>query len=184
MRTLKLFLALSIAILTSSVSGTAQSYASNETVSSQTIERQAYKKIRYLPYYDVFDNITVSVSGSTVTLGGKVHSLSTRKQAERVVKNIAGVTGVINNIDDLPPSPMDDRIRRAAYATFVNRGPGQYFSDLNPDVRIIVENGRITLEGFVVRKSDSNTLNILANGLSGVFEVTNNIVVGRDSRRS
>lgn len=184
MKNLKLFLALSIAILASSVVTIGQNYASNVTISPQTIAREAYKKIRYLPYYDVFDNITVSVSGSTVTLGGKVHSLSTRKQAERVVEDIPGVTQVINNIDNLPPSPMDDRIRRAAYLTFIDRGPGQYFSDLNPDVRIIVENGRITLEGFVTRKSDSDTLNILANGISGVFEVTNNIVVGRDSRRS
>ncbi|HVF46760.1 MAG TPA: BON domain-containing protein, partial [Pyrinomonadaceae bacterium] len=61
----------------------------------------------------------------------------------------------------------------------VDRGPAQYFSDRNPDVRIIVENGRMTLEGVVSSRSDSNTLNILAHGINGVFEVTNNMVVGK-----
>ena len=134
-----------------------------------------------MPYYGVFDNIEYSVSGSTVTLTGKVYSLGTKSAAARSIRDIDGVSNVVNNIDSLPPSSFDDRIRREAYRTFTSRGPSQYFNELNPDVRIIVENGRITLEGYVYRKADSDLLNILANGISGVFEVTNNIVVGKRS---
>jgi hypothetical protein len=86
---------------------------------------------------------------------------------------------VVNHIEELPPSPMDDRIRREAYLTFLQTGPAQYFGHPNPDVRIIVKNGRLTLEGYVNSRSESDTLNVLAHGVSGVFEVTNNLVIGK-----
>jgi len=163
----------------SAVSVTAQNFAPKASVMPLTLEQKANKELRKLPRYSVFDHITVSVSGSTVTLSGKVYSLGTKNQAARFVEDIDGVSEVINNIDELPPSLFDDRIRRETYGTFTSRGPGQYFSEINPDVRIIVEGGRITLEGFVYRKSDSDLLNIIANGITGVFEVTNNLVVGK-----
>ncbi|MEQ1923082.1 MAG: BON domain-containing protein [Pyrinomonadaceae bacterium] len=160
----------------SAVSVTAQSFAPK---ASLTIEQKVNKELRKLPRYSVFDHIAVSVNGSTVTLSGKVYSLGTKNQAARFVKDIDGVSEVINNIDELSPSSFDDRIRREALRTFTGRGPGQYFSEINPEVRIIVDRGRITLEGFVYRKADSDTLNILANGINGVFEVTNNLIVGK-----
>ncbi len=163
----------------SAVSVTAQSFAPGASVSTLTLEQKANKELRKLPRYGLFDHIVVNVNGSTVTLSGKVYSLGTKNQAARFVKDIDGVNEVINNIDELPPSSFDDRIRRETYRTFTSRGPGQYFSEINPDVRIIVEGGRITLEGFVYRKADSDTLNILANGIGGVFEVTNNLVIGK-----
>lgn len=185
MRKLKNFLTLSIAIIALSfVTASAQSYSTSSQKPGRSIEQQIYKKLRGLPYYGVFDNITFQVSGSNVILGGKVYTLGTKRDAVAAVREIPGVSQVINNIDELPPSPYDDRIRRQAFLEFTNRGPGQYFSTINPDVRIIVEHGRIILEGFVTRQSDADTLNILANGINGVFKVTNNLVVGRDLRRS
>ncbi|MBK7393910.1 MAG: BON domain-containing protein [Chloracidobacterium sp.] len=161
------------------LSVTAQSFAPRASVTPLTLEQKANKELRKLPRYSVFDYIEVEVNGSTVTLTGKVCSLGTKNQAANFIKDIDGVREVINNIDELPPSSFDNRIRREAYHTFTNRGPGQYFSEINPDVRIIVERGRITLEGFVYRKADSDTLNILANGIDGVFQVTNNLIVGK-----
>ena len=169
-----------VAVIGISVIGVgAQNVSRNSVQSDVVIAQKAYSKLRSLPRYGVFDHITVDVKGSTVILGGKVITLGTKSAAARAVKNIAGVTEVVNNIDELPLGSFDDQIRREAYRSFVTRGPGQYFSELNPDVRIIVENGRITLEGYVYRESDSNLLNILANGVSGTFKVTNNLVVGR-----
>jgi len=177
MRKMRSFIFAIIAITSVSAIGVIAQTPS--AASAQTIERQVYKKLRGLPYYGVFDNITASVNGSTVTLYGKVITLGTKSAAARVVGDIPGVAEVVNRIEDLPPSGVDNRIRLEAYRTFVNRGPAQYFSTINPDVRIIVEHGRITLEGFVSRQSDSDLLNILANGISGVFKVTNNLVVGK-----
>ncbi len=180
MRKIQSLLLAIIAVIGISVVGAnAQGSAASSIQSSKSIEQRAYSKLRGLMRYGVFDNITIGVQGSTVILGGKVITLGTKREAANAVKEIPGVTEVVNNIDELPPSPFDDRIRREAYRTFVTRGPGQYFSELNPEVRIIVENGQITLEGYVYRAGDSNLLNILANGVSGAFKVTNNLVVGK-----
>ncbi|MEQ1606921.1 MAG: BON domain-containing protein [Pyrinomonadaceae bacterium] len=185
MKTLKKYLALLLAVIAFSVAGvSSQTFANPVEKPAKTIEQQVYSKLRGLPRYGVFDNITFQVKGDTVVLSGKVITLGTKRDAAAAVKDIPGVKSVVNNIEELPVGSFDDRIRRAALVTFTNRGPGQYFATINPDVRIIVENGRITLEGFVSSRSYANTLNILANGINGVFQVTNNLVVGRDSRRS
>lgn len=152
----------------------------------QTVtERQIFKKIISLPYYGVFDHIAYKVDGNTVTLSGKVLSLSTKKDAERVVKRIDGVETVINNIDELPLSSFDNSIRRQMIQSFYRNGGSlyRYLQEPNPSVRIIVENGRVTLEGYVANKSDSNLANILANGTSGVFSVQNNLIVGKEQDR-
>ena len=145
------------------------------------LEQKIFKKIIALPYYGVFDHIAYKVEGSTVTLYGKVASLGTRKDAERAVRRIEGVETVINNIQDLPPSGFDNSIRRQLARAFYTDGGSlyRYLQEPNPSVRIIVENGRVTLEGYVSNKGDSNLANILANRASGVFSVRNNLVVGK-----
>src|SRR5438445_11133318 len=148
------FIAITIAfIVLAVVSAPAQTYVSSKKYvnknSDKSIAQQVNHQIRMLPYYGVFDHITYQVNGSTVILSGKVHSLGTKRDAGAAVKRIAGITRVVNNIDELPPSSFDDQIRRQALSTFANKGLGRYFWEVNPDVRIIVENGRITLEGYV-----------------------------------
>ena len=180
MRKVRTLLFVIVAVVGISVVGiNAQNVGSNSIQSSTAIAQKAYSKLRGLPRYGVFDNITVDVRGNTVILEGKVITLGTKSAAARAMKDIPGVAEVVNNIEELPLGSFDNQIRREAYRSFVTRGPGQYFHELNPDVRIIVENGRITLEGYVYRESDSNLLNILANGVSGTFSVTNNLIVGK-----
>lgn len=162
----------------------ANAQSSKRPVSGRALEQKIYKELLRLPNYGMFDFINFQVNGSTVVLDGKVNSLGTRRQAARVVRDIPGVTSVINNIDDLPPSGFDDRIRRAAYREFARSGLSRYLWENRPDVRIIVENGHLTLEGYVSNRGDHNLFNILANGISGVFSVKNNLVVGRDRYRS
>lgn len=181
MRSIKKYFALSLAVVALSVFGfNAQAFAKP----AKSVEQQIFSKLRGLPRYSVFDNITYQVNGDTVVLSGKVITLGTKRDAAVAVKDIPGIKNVVNNIEELPVGSFDNRIRRAALITFTSRGPAQYFSEINPDVRIIVENGRLTLEGYVSSRGDANLLNILANGINGVFEVTNNLVVGRDMRRS
>jgi hypothetical protein len=178
MKILRSFLFLIVALIgLSMVNVSAQSYAPAQAGSVHSMNEQVYHKIRGMLHYNVFDNITWQVNGNTVTLSGKTVSLGAKSEAGAVVRDIPGIT-VVNNIQELPPSPADDRIRRAAFFEFTNRGPAQYFGYPNPDVHIVVENGHITLEGYVARKSDSDTLNVLAHGIPGVFTITNNLVVG------
>jgi hypothetical protein len=181
MRIIKNFLALSIAILAFSfVSVNAQRY---EVVPGKqpttAIERQVFKKVISLPRYGVFDHIAFQVNGGVVTLYGKVASLGTKRDAESVVRRIPGVTEVVNRIEELPPSPMDNQIRYSVLRRLANSaGMWPYLAGPNPQVRIIVDRGHVTLEGYVPNRGTANTMNILANGVSGVFSVTNNLVVG------
>ncbi len=183
MKVLKHFLILSIAILGFSiVDAQAQSFFTDgKTV--QTIERRVFKELIKLPYYGVFDNLKYKVDGDTVTLYGKVVRPLTKKQAEDSVEDIKGVRNVINNIQVLPLSGFDDSIRRQTLRTFADRGLYRYLWEPNPSVRIVVDRGRIALEGYVANRGDYNLMNILANGVSGVFSVENNLVVGKEIAR-
>ncbi len=155
------------------------------TVNAQTstkgltdLEKKVRKQILMLPNYGLFDHIAYKVDGGTVTLYGKTASLGTRKGAERAVKRLDGVIEVVNNIEDLPPSSFDNQIRRQVVREFVGTGGVYpYISGVNPQVRIIVENGRVTLEGYVPNKGTSNLMYLLANRVPGTFAVTNNLIV-------
>src|SRR6185369_4852499 len=152
--------------------------------SPRTMEQQINKQIHMVSNYGVFDYITFQVNGPIVTLTGKVNSLGTKSEAAALVKRVPGVERVINNIENLPPSSFDDAIRRNTLRTLAAGGLGGYFWEANPDVRIIVEGGHVTMEGFVMNSGDANRANILANGVSGVFSVQNNLVVGTSPYRS
>src|ERR1044071_6856626 len=124
MKRFKYLLILAIAILGFTFTdANAQNYSANRP--SNGLEQKIFKKILTLPYYGVFDHIAFKVDGSTVTLYGKVASLGTKKNAERAVKKIEGVETVVNNIENLPPSPYDDRIRRQLLRTYAD-APGLY----------------------------------------------------------
>jgi len=140
------------------------------------------KEVRHelvmLPYYNVFDNLAFKVDGSTVTLLGQVTRPTMKSDAERVVKNIEGVEKVVNNIQVLPLSPNDDRIRMAVYRAIYSQPALQrYGMQAVPPIHIIVNNGNVTLEGVVASEADKNIANVQANGVPGVFSVKNNLRV-------
>ena len=140
------------------------------------------KEVRHelvmLPYYGVFDNLSFKVEGFKVTLLGQVTQPTLKSTAGNVVKAIEGVESVDNQIEVLPLSPNDDRIRRAAYRAIYGRAPlDRYALQAVPPIHIIVKNGNITLEGVVANEGDRNMANIKANGVSGAFKVVNNLQV-------
>jgi hyperosmotically inducible protein len=138
------------------------------------------KEVRHelvmLPYYSVFDNLAYKVDGNTVTLFGQVTRPTIKSDAERAVKGIEGVESVQNNIEVLPLSPNDDRIRRAVYnAIYSQPGLDMYSMRSVPTIHIIVKNGHVDLEGAVATEGDKDRAGIAANGVPGVFSVTNNL---------
>jgi hyperosmotically inducible protein len=177
------FIALTLAILALSfVSVNAQSFS--KAGANRALEDQIQKKILMLPYYEVFDHIAFQLNNGTVTLSGKVRNATNKDSAERSVKKLPGVTNVVNNIEVLPVGSFDERIRRDLYRTLSNSGGlSRYLWTVNPSVRLIVDRGHVTLEGFVANRGDYNTMNILANGVSGVFSVTNNLVIDNERAR-
>src|ERR1022692_2503688 len=125
-----------------------------------------------LPYYSVFDDFQFTVDNGTVTLAGDVTRPVLKSDAENVVKRIAGVTNVVNNIKVLPLSSFDNRIRVATYRSVMGA---------NPSIHIIVDNGHVTLKGVVANQGDKNLAYIRANGVPGVFSVTNDLLVAGNS---
>jgi hyperosmotically inducible periplasmic protein len=133
-----------------------------------------------LPWLSVFDNLEYQVDGSQVTLSGQVTQPFLKDEAEDAVKRIAGVTQVVDQIEVLPLSPYDNSIRRAEYrAIYGYPSLSRYGMGTLPSIRIIVNNGRVTLAGIVDTQADSDTANIRANGVPGVFSVTNELQLTR-----
>src|SRR5215471_14653111 len=138
-----------------------------------------------LPFYGVFDNLAYKVDpDGSVTLLGQVARPTLKSDAEKSVKRIEGVEKVVNNIEVLPTSPNDDRIRRAVYrAIYGNDVLSQYQLRAVPPIHIIVKNGNVTLEGAVARSMDKQVAGVQANGVSGVFGVTNNLQVEEEEKK-
>jgi hyperosmotically inducible protein len=143
------------------------------------IAKQVRHELLMLPYYGVFDDLAFRVDGNTVTLMGAVTRPTLKSDAEAVVKRVEGVEKVINQIEVLPPSPMDDRIRLAEYRAIYG-DPAlstKYGYRSLPPIHIIVRNGHVTLDGVVASKADKDLINIKANSVPGVFSVTNDLQV-------
>jgi hyperosmotically inducible protein len=143
------------------------------------IAKEVRHELVMLPYYGVFDNLAFKVDpNGTVTLLGQVTRPTLKSDAENVVKDVEGVTKVVNQIQVLPLSSTDDRIRIAEYrAIFGQPGLDRYAMQAVPPIHIIVDNGKVTLEGVVANQGDKDRAGIQANTVPGVFSVTNNLRV-------
>jgi len=144
----------------------------------QRIQKEVRHELLMLPYLDVFDNIAYKVDGYNVTLVGQVTRPTLKSDAEHVVKGIEGVEKVDNQIEVLPPSSMDDRIRIRLYrAIYGYPSLQKYDLGVNKPIRIIVKSGHVSLEGVVDNDADKNVAGIRANSVSGIFSVNNNLRV-------
>jgi hyperosmotically inducible protein len=142
------------------------------------IGQEVRHELVMLPYLGVFDNLAYRVDGNAVTLFGQVTRPTLKTGAERVVQRIEGVDRVDNQIEVLPLSAHDDRLRIGLYRAIYGYTPlNRYALPVLKPIRIIVKNGNVTLEGVVDRETDKNLVNIRANGVHGVFSVTNKLQV-------
>lgn len=144
----------------------------------QRITKEVRHELAMLPYYSVFDNLAYRVDGDTVTLLGQVTHATLKPDAQAAIKNIEGVDKINNQIEVLPPSPLDDRLRIALFRAIYGSPSLQRYAIENiPPIHIIVKNGHATLEGVVDSEADKNVANLQANSVPGVFSVTNNLRV-------
>ena len=145
---------------------------------SARIVREVRHELVTLPYYGVFDWLEYVVQpDNTVVLRGQVVRPTTKSDAEARVKDIEGVSGVVNEIEVLPLSGQDDRLRRALYrAIYGSNSPlFRYAIQSVPPIHIIVKNGRAVLKGVVATKGDANLAYIKARGVPGLFDVKNEL---------
>jgi hyperosmotically inducible protein len=152
--------------------------------SAAQVDARLVKRIRHelatLPYYGVYDWLEFEVRpDNTVVLRGQVVRPTTKSDAEARVKDIDGVKGVINEIEVLPLSPQDDRLRTALYRTLYNWDSPlfRYATQSIPSIHIIVKNGRATLKGIVDSKGDAQLAYMRARGVPGLFDVKNELQI-------
>lgn len=156
----------------------AGAYQAGSSRGAERITREVRHELVMLPYYGVFDDLAFKVDGSTVTLMGQVTRPTLKSDAENVVKRIEGVEHVKNEIEVLPVSPDDNRIRRAVFrAIFGDPTLDRYAIQAIPPIHIIVKNGHVDLVGIVATEGDKNIAGLRANGVPGVFSVNNDLRV-------
>jgi osmotically-inducible protein OsmY len=183
--------------------------ASAQDVDDEAIARiagQIQSEIQKLPNYGVFDDIGFAIAdgGKKVILRGQASRPTLKTSAENVAKKIEGVEEVVDEIEVLPLSSMDDGIRARVYAAIYghpslsrynpNRGtpmwitPGRIAAGITNDpprgnhpIHIIVDKGNVRLEGVVDTIGDKTVAGIQANSVSGVFKVDNDLVATRGS---
>lgn len=142
--------------------------------------RQVRHELATLPYYGVFDWLEFEArSDNTVVLRGYVTRPSTKSEAEARVKEIDSVKGVVNEIQVMPPSPEDDRLRVALYRQLYNWDSPlfRYATQAIPSIHIIVDRGRATLKGIVSSKADAQLAYVRARSVPGLFDVKNDLLV-------
>jgi hyperosmotically inducible periplasmic protein len=146
----------------------------------ESLKSEIRHELVMLPYYSVFDWFEAEVQADgTVILNGAVRQPTLKKDAETKVARVEGVTRVSNNIDVLPLSNFDDDLRLRMYrAIYSSDSPlFKYAIQSVGPIHIIVNNGHVTLKGVVDSQADADIANVKAHGVSGAFEVRNELQV-------
>lgn len=125
-----------------------------------------------------FNSITLQVRDGVAAIGGVVVEPVDKQDAIGLVANTPGVRGLVDNLKVAPLSPMDWSIRRNMYAAVYGSPVAtKYAIDPGKPIRIVVVNGHVTLTGVVLNKGDKDIIGQRANGVPGVFSVTNDLQV-------
>ena len=144
------------------------------------LKEEVRHQLVMLPYYTVFDWLQADVKpDGTVSLMGQVVRPVLKSDAEKSIKKLEGATQVINNIEVLPLSPMDDQLRVALYRRIYNFDTPlfRYATWANPPIHIVVNNGHVTLKGIVANQSDSQLAYMAARQVPGTFDVKNELQI-------
>jgi hyperosmotically inducible periplasmic protein len=166
------------------VQGVRNEVAVSTTAPDAELEAKLDRKLHYdrIGYDNLFNFVDASVNNGVATLSGETYTDVGRDSALSLVNNMPGVKDVIDNIKVSPVSGFDDRIRISALRA-IYRDPvlGRYASDPAKPIRIVVDNGKLSLFGTVDSTMDKQIAGIKANQVFGVFKVENNLEVVKGS---
>jgi osmotically-inducible protein OsmY len=152
-----------------------------ETVPDSKLQQKLAKQLAYdrVGYFDnPFNYLAVTVKDGVVTLSGDVYWAVPRDSAMATIARTSGVKDVVSEVKVLPTSIFDDSLRRReARVIYRDSVLGRYASDPADPIRIVVDNGHVTLYGTVENAMDKNIAGVRAGQVSGVFSVENKLVV-------
>lgn len=155
-------------------------------VSDAQLQRELADKLRYdrVGYGITFNALALKVEDGVVTLSGDVHDYPSRDSALAIVETTAGVRDLIDNINVLPTSIYDDDIRLSvARAIYGNSVLSRYALDPQKPIRIIVDNGHVTLYGVVDSQLDKQLAETQARSVPNVFSVDDKLMVAGSGTR-
>jgi hyperosmotically inducible protein len=152
----------------------------------EQILQKIVHEVRMYSRYTIWDNVNVRVHDGEVDLQGQVSQPFKKADLGRIVKNVPGIRGVTNELEVLPVSSFDDRIRlQVARAIYRDPVLSRYSMQAVPPIHIIVDNGHITLEGVVNTDAEKNVAGIRASAAGLSFgQVTNNLRVENPGKKS
>lgn len=158
----------------------------NGPLTDAQIAAKVAHEIRMYPQYSIWDNINIRVNDGNVEIMGQVNQPYKKADFGRLAQHVAGVRSVTNEVEVLPLSTFDDRLRlQVARAIYRDPVLSRYGIQAVPPIHIIVDNGHVTLEGVVNNEMEKNVAGIRANGAGLSFgQVTNNLRVENPSRKS
>ena len=144
--------------------------------------RDVQRQVLRYPHFTIFDSVHANVDNGRVTLVGKVTMPYKRTDIEARVAKVAAVTSIDNKIEVLPVSQFDNELRfRIARAIYGHSLFWNYANMVNPPIRIVVNRGRVTLEGVVQSNVERQLARALATGF-GEFEVKNKLKTDAELR--
>jgi hyperosmotically inducible protein len=146
------------------------------------LEQKLATKLTYVRegYDSAFDYFALGVKDGVVTVEGQDRTGVGRDEALAEIANMPGVKDVIENISIAPTSIYDDGLRlRALRAIYSDPVLSKYAMDPARPIRIIVDNGHVTLYGEVNTAMDKQVAGIRAGQLFGAFSVENKLVVAK-----
>jgi osmotically-inducible protein OsmY len=151
------------------------------TVADAQLEKKLAKQLAYdrVGYADnTFNYLALSVRDGVVTLSGDTVWDPPKDSALAIVAQTPGVKNVVDDVKVLPVSNFDNSIRaRTARAIYRDSVLGKYAIDPAHPIRIVVDNGHVTLYGTVESAMDKTIAGIRANSVPGAFSVDNKLVV-------
>jgi len=154
---------------------------SGANVPDAQLQQKLAKKLAYdrVGYRDnAFNYLAIDVKDGVVTLSGDTVYDMPLDSAMAIVARTEGVKDVVNDVKVLPVSTFDDSIRiLTARAIYRDSVLGRYATDPVHPIRIVVDNGHVTLYGSVASSMDKNIAGIRANSVPGAFSVDNKLVV-------
>jgi osmotically-inducible protein OsmY len=133
-------------------------------------------------HFTIFDDVSVSVDQGIVTLAGKVTMGYKRGELQKRVSAIQGVKQVVDALEVLPASTLDDELRQQiARAIYGNASFWTYAAMRNPPIHIIVDRSRVTLTGLVRSEVDRRLAQALATQFNAL-SVTNELRTDANAR--
>jgi hyperosmotically inducible periplasmic protein len=166
------------------VQGVRNLVAVSSSAPDAEVEAKLDRKLHYdrIGYDNQFNFVDASVKNGVATLTGETRTDVGRDSALAIANYMPGVTDVVDSIKVAPVSGFDDRIRISALRA-IYRDPvlGRYASDPAKPIRIVVDNGKLSLYGTVASAMDKQIAGIRANQVFGVFSVQNNLEVVKGS---